>query len=306
MDIAADSPLPAALDSYFFGRVMAPSSRQQMEIAVRSFWWFSAAYYGRPPIVADLTRDGVHAWLDALAADGRKNATINSKRSAILALWNFCADEIELRPPRRVKRWKRAADEPVGWTAEQFASLLQATDRMRGTWYGVPASLCWRFALLVCYDTACRFGELWHARAEAVDLDSGRWTVPAEHTKTGQGRTYALHPDTCAAIAATLDAPRVRLWPFPCRRRQVWVHFDRLLCLADLPRGRKRKWHCLRRTAESLAAKQRGTAWAAEAVGHTEQVAKRHYLVPDLYEAPRLIDALPRPDPAPALSIFAG
>jgi hypothetical protein len=54
-------------------------------------------------------------------------------------------------------------------------------------------------------------------------------------------------------------------------------------------------FHCLRRSAESYAALDKGVQWAADAIGHSAEVAKRHYVNQDIAPGPKLIDALPRP-----------
>lgn len=61
-----------------------------------------------------------------------------------------------------------------------------------------------------------------------------------------------------------------------------------------LPSGRRWKFHCLRRSSESHAAAVLGVAATAEIVGHSEAVARRHYIAPSVVQPKALIDVLPR------------
>lgn len=295
------------LAAYCRARTLAPGSRQQLAIATRQFERWYLEYRGRPPRPADLDRDALHDWMDALNDTGRAAPTINSKRAALLSLANFAADAGLTEPTRRVKRMTEGEDPPTAWSLAEFERLLWSARAEPGDWSGVPAGVCWEFGLLCIWDTGARFHELWAATTAHLNLTDGTWLVPATHRKgRRRGRLYHLAADTCAAIGATLDTPRERLWPFPYGRRQVWVHWDRILDRAGLPTGRRFKWHCVRRTAESHAAAERGPSWAAEAVGHTEAVARRHYLAPSIFKTPTLADCLPRPTATPRLSVFAG
>ena len=120
--------------------------------------------------------------------------------------------------------------------------------------------------------------------------------MPAEHRKGRRSdREYSLHPDTCELIRITLAYPRERLFPFPFNRRQIWIHLHKILHLANLPTGWRFGFHCLRRTTESYAANAKGIEWAADAIGHSVEVARRSYISPAIVVQHRLCDAIPRP-----------
>jgi len=303
--ISVTTPLVDLLTAYRRDKSITTGWHQQMEIAVRAF----ARHLGRPATVAELQRANVHDYMDA-AGRGAAAATVNSKRSALLALWNYAVDEgADIAPPRRVKRAVEGRDPPNAWTLEQVGRLFAAARMEPGFWGDMPAFACWELGLSLVWDTGCRFAELWLARCVDLDPANGTWRVPAAHRKgRRQGRLYRISAETAALAAQTMTGRETadRLWPFPFRREQVWVHFDRILTRAGLPTGRKTKWHCLRRTAESHAAAAMGSQWAAEAVGHSEAVARKHYLAPDIVTAPTLAEALPRPDRASVLRVFAG
>lgn len=309
--MTASDSLASLLAEYRRDRTLADSSFQQLAISANKFCVWHAETLGRPPTIADLTRPNIHDWMDALARPPRPlaAATINRKRGAVLAIANFAADFELIPPPRRIKKLTEGEDPPKAWTLEEFDRILWSARLEAGDWGGVYAGQGWDFGIRMIWDTGARFHELWAARLSAVDLDQATWTVPAKDRKgKRKGRVYTLAADTIEAIAATIDpaAPRERLWPFPWHKRQVWPHWDRILIRAGLPTGRKAKWHCVRKTAESHAAAAMGPRWASEAIGHSEAVARRHYLDPMIVKPPALVVALPRPDPKPRLGLFVG
>ena len=105
--------------------------------------------------------------------------------------------------------------------------------------------------------------------------------MPAEHRKgRRRDRLYTLHAQTMEVFRSTLPSPRRRVFPFPYKHRQIWSHLKRILDAAGLPSDKKHMYHCLRRSAESYAAAERGAQWAADAVGHAVEVARRSYISP--------------------------
>lgn len=304
MTLAPSDSLLDLLPHYKRSHTLGTDSFAQLGIAAGQFATWFAEEYERPASIADLERATVHDWMDDLAED-LAAATVNTKRAQLLALWGEAAEQKLVPPPWRVKRFDPGEEPPNAWSLDEFARLLHAAGDEPGGWDGIPAGLCWEMGLLLVYDTAARFGELWKARASDVNLEAGTWTVPARNTKTRRGRIYPLTHSLAVLRSAAGVGERERLWPFPFGKRQSYVHWDRILARAGLPAGRRQKWHCLRRTAESHAAAAKGPRWAAEAVGHTEAVARRHYLSPTIVATPAVGSVLPAP-PARPLAIFAG
>ena len=263
----------------------------QLKVAVRLL----ESYAEQPVALTDLGRDLIAGWMRWLTVS-RSPATVNSKRQAIVTLWRYAAELELVAPPPRIPKLREPSRLPVVWSLEDIGRLLAICDRWPGQWEGTPAGQCWRIAVLVIWDTGCRIGEVLGARVDDVDLDAQLWQVPAEHTKGRRSdRLYRLHEDTIETIRKSMPPPRERLFPFPWRRRQVWPEFRRILTVAGLPSGRRRMFHCLRRTAESYAAAARGVEFAAEAVGHTVAVARKSYISPTIAPGPCLVDAVPRP-----------
>ena len=284
--------LSGFLDTYLLDRLdLARGTVGQMRIAVRLL----GQYIQGEPTLADLTKPTLLAWMRWLTK-GRAPATVNSKRRAILCLWNAAADQDLCPPPPKIAKLKEPRRIPVAWTLPEVERLFGAIDKLPGRWEGVPVACCWRLAVLLLWDSGARLDALMRARPRDVDLTHAVWHVPAEHIKgRREDREFRLHPQTVAAVAASLPSGRRLLFPFPCGRRQVWLHLKRILRSAGLPDDRKRMFHCLRRSAESYAAAERGVAWAASAIGHSVAVARKSYVSPAICQPPALVEALPRP-----------
>jgi len=297
--IASDPPycgdllLTDLLNRYVSGRLgLGNNAAQQMAISVRLL----DRHLGRPATLSDLSEELLVHWLRAMRQAGRSPATCNSKRGSLLTLWRYAA-RLRLCPPApEVDRFVEPDRLPAVWSLEEVGRLLAAASEERGRWGGVRASLCWRIAIGLIWDTGVRIGSVLRARLASVDIDRGWWHVPAEHCKGGRGdRLFRLHAETMDFIKLSLSHPREMLVPYPRHPRRIFLDLKRILARAGLPSDRSRMFHCLRRTAESYGAAAGGIEWAAAAVGHSVTVARRSYVSPMVAPGPTLADVLPRP-----------
>jgi len=236
--------------------------------------------------------DQITQWLQRrLDAAEISPATANKHVRMLSAVYRSAGEAIRL--PKAIE----PDTMPVAWTLEEIRRLSAAASNVPGRWlYGVPASLAWPMGISILWDTAARVGELCKALVSDVDLDRRLWLVPAANRKgRRRWKSYRLHPETVGLIRRRLESGGEKLWPFPGHRRQLWQHLKRLLQSAGLPDDRHHMFHCIRRTAESMAAAERGVEWAAACVGHGAEVARRHYISPSICPGPALWEALPRP-----------
>ena len=302
------SVLQYVRDVYFRERLdLSEASRKKLETDCRVL---DAWNDGAPFLLSELSREALIDWMRWLAEQRMASpATVNSKRAGILAVWadaawkGYAPTLPNSRDPRE-KIPKRVEPDriPVVWSLEEIDRIFAACAKLTGEWSGVPISLCWITALLLFWDTAGRLFEVTSARVKFLDVERRILYCPAEDRKgRRRDRIYPLHQQTIDVYKATLpgapgiSGPRELVFPFPYCRRQLQIHLTRLLTLAGLPHDRKHKFHCIRRSAESYAAAERGLQWAADAVGHSLAVAKRSYISPVIAPGPVLIDALPRP-----------
>jgi integrase len=270
---------------------LTAGSAQQLRIAVGRF----GDYLHREPLLSDLRKDTVLDWMRWLA-ESSASSTINSKRRAILTLWREAADHELVPPPGRIPRLREPQRIPIAWTLGELERIFRAADQLTGWWSGVPVSLCWRLGLLLFWDTGSRLGPILKARTAQVDVEARTLLVPAEHIKGQRAdRLFLLHSQTVNTISESQPSERKMLFPFPWGRRQIWFHLKAILRAAGLPDGRQRMFHCFRRSAESHAASAKGIEFAAAAIGHGVEVARKSYISPLICRPPALIEALPRP-----------
>jgi integrase len=295
----AQATLTALLESYLADRINCGACwRSQLATTIRRF----DAWLGRESTVMDLDKRTVLGFVQHVGAE-HSPRTGNARRCCLVALWNYAAESGILGPPPRMPKLRVPTRIPIAWTLDEMGSILQSARAVEGWWNGVPAALCWEMACLIFWDTAARLGELRAARCQDISLAAGTWLVSAESIKGGRAdRLYRLHPQTLAVIERRLSYGRQgRLWPFQPGRRQVWLHLKKILARAGLPYDRKRMFHCFRRSAESHAARAIGVNRAAEAVGHSPEIARQHYIAPAILPTDALCDVLPRPGPGSAL-----
>lgn len=270
---------------------LAEGTVAQLRVAVRML----SRHLGHDAKPADLSREVLLAWMRSLR-ESRSPATVNSKRRAIVAIWNAAAEQGICSPPHQIPKLSEPRRIPVAWTMAEVDRIFAAVSELNGEWSGVPVSLCWQIALLVFWDTGNRLNPVIQARLSQVDLAAGTMLVPAEHIKgRREDRMHSLHGQTVDAIRASLPSRREKLFPFPWGITQVWRHLKKILRSAGLPSDSKRMFHCFRRSAESHAAAERGIEWAASAIGHGVAVARKSYISPAICKPPSLIDVLPRP-----------
>lgn len=248
---------------------------------------------GRILTIYDLHEDLIVGWLRAMLAE-RSPATVNSKRTQILSLWQAAYDEGYLeRPPRRAKipRAREAPAIPEAWSAEEVGHLLAAADRMRGCVGEVPANRWWRAIILVAYDTATRRSELLRLRWCDVQLERACLVVARQ--KQGTPRWCAIAPETVQALAAIQQHQSSLVFPWPHEANYLTRRLRRLALSAGLRvgRGAGGVWHKLRRTSGSLVESHGGDG--ARHIGDTRTVFERHYRDPRMVA--NTLAALPRP-----------
>jgi integrase len=289
--IAPVSTLSGFLEeTYLVERFITDGAAEQLRVAVRTF----CRFLGRDPSLAELCKTDLLGWLKEMV-NTRSPSTINSKRQAILSVWRAAAAVGLSSDPPRIPRMVEPQILPVAWTLADLNRLLGYCGTLRGDWQGLPVSLAWRILLMVLWDTGARINTMLLARVADIDLARCSLFVPARNLKGRKAdRVFQLHPQTVALVQESMAWPRGRLFPWPYSRRHLWTAFGRLLKAAGLPCDRRHKFHCIRRTSESYAAEARGIEWAASAVGHSVQVARR-YISPLIYHGPSLVEALPRP-----------
>jgi len=293
--IAASITLEQFLRDYAHGRWLDPKTQQQMEISVRLLDRY-AREIGKPSPVPlyDLSADYLINWMKWLAQT-RSPKTVNNKRGDIMVLLREGNRRGHCGPAEEVRKMPEPERCPVAWRLPEIEAIFEQCNRLPGYWEDCRVSLAWKIGLLLFWDTGCRLEEVLLSEIRHLRSDMTLF-VPAEHRKGKRAdRVYPLHQQTWDVISTSLPTNRKKIFPFPCKRRQIWGYLKRILRAAGLPDDRAHMFHCLRRSAESYAAKEKGVQWAAEAIGHSSVIAKKYYISEDIAPRQRLIDAIPRP-----------
>ena len=247
--------------------------------------------------VGELSDQSVIAFLRARLALGDRPATINAKRSKILALWR-CAwrKHIVTDLPRDVPRMREPHDPPKARSTEEIEAILGRCQSLQGTTAGIPRSSYWAALFAAAAATGERPGALIRTLTEDVDLAEARMRILAAVEKTSSGRLYSLTDWAVAAIAKIYDPRRLLIWPWPHCRRHLWTSARRIMESAGIRPNPKtkdlfyslRRWHLSHLAAQSIEL-------ARSQAGHSSTaLTLRHYIDPTIAENRRAVEALPR------------
>ena len=230
-------------------------------------------------------------------------STANSKRRAILTLWDAAAFDDLCRPPnrKRVQRAREFRHVPLAWTTSEIDMLVATSLTVPGELGGVPKRLWWPSLILAVWNTGARIGSLMTTRTMDCNLAECYILVRAETDKTGSDRFYPLLDQTIASIASHYSRDRQLLWPWPWHRRRIWVHFRKIVIAAGLtPNASMGLFHKLRcstlsYTAAGDTAAGGGLELARVQAGHASaQTTLQHYIDPRIARQRSAIDVLPR------------
>ena len=219
-------------------------------------------HIGREPTIADLNQATINGWLDRLREDAKPQATIKTRRAAIMTLWRFAVEEDLAQPPKKVRKVKLLPRNPVAWSPAEVAQLIETARTHEGAhkkmrFSGVPTGVYFAALICVAWDTALRLGDLMRLRpcdVQRCDDGSGRLLI-TQH-KTG----YIVQCRISAESMQLLDEcigynpDRALIWPTKgTRRRGIYQRIKKFVELAGITQG-------------TLRFVRRGAATAAEAV----------------------------------------
>jgi integrase len=246
-------------------------------------------FLGRPPEVSDLEELSVAQFL-AHRLRERSVATAAKDRTQIRALWEFAARRKLTDQWPQLRRIRVPERIPQAWLTDELQRLLEAAGERQGSIAGVPASAFWRAAILVCYETGCRVGEL--LGLEWRDVSPAGILFRAENRK---GKTRDIFRPISAVVAEALEAirrdrPEVFAWD-RCYTN-LWRHLGMICKAAGLPDDRLSKFHRLRKTHASYAAA--AGLDAQRLLDHASPATTRAYLDPRVVQPPSAPAVLPR------------
>jgi len=264
-------------------------------------------FLGRAPVLADLADETIAACMNWLVrVKGLSPTSANKLRDNFNAFWSFLARQ------RIVDAFPEIAEMPepekivVAWSRDQLHRLWNALARQPGHWGPVPANLWWITLHACLWDTASRIGALRAVRWADVDLVDGWLTLQPETSKgKRRGQVLRLHPQTVELmrrLASFGSEPDAECWPFPYARSEyIYTLYRTILEGAQLPTGRDRCFHCVRKSSASWVDAAGGDA--SRLLGHTDRaITQRHYLDPRIARGSSAADLLFRPGDLPPVA----
>ncbi len=279
---------------------MKASSAEQLSVAAR--------LYDVP--LSDLSETG----LSCVLADYCQRyapSTTNSKRRAILTLWDAAAAAGLCRPPnrKRVPFAREYSRTPLAWTVAEVERLVTHCRRLSGEFAGIPQSAWWASLVLVIWDTGARVSATISTAADDCNLAERYLMIRAEHQKSRIDRLFWLSDQAVGEIALHYDPCRKRVWPWPHHRRTLFRYFRMIVMDAGLqPDPSMGLFHKLRRSNLSYTAANGGIELAQQQAGHASATTtRRHYIDPRIARQRSAVDVLPKlnlPDDDPQLRLF--
>jgi len=265
---------------------LKPSSAQQLRLA--------AKLYNLP-----LTRLHERELAGALAEYCRSHspATTNSKRRAILTLWDAAAGDGLCRKPdrRRVPKAREFRRLPPAWTVSEVERLVSHCRALPGMVAQIPRSRWWTSLVLAVWDSGERISATLSTATADCNLAERFMLVRAENQKCGIDRLFWLSDATVAAIAGHYDTGRQLVWPWPHCRRYLFVQFRSIIGGAGLTAEKSMGlFHKLRRSNISYTARNGGLDLARQQAGHSSaSTTLRHYVDPRIAHERSAVDVLP-------------
>lgn len=257
------------VDLYLVGREVSLAYGANLRRAV-THW---GAFIGRPPTLADLTDDGLSAFL-AWQRRLLDPVTVNNKRRCLLTLWRFAwRRRLVAELPRDVLRAREPRRLPNAWTVMEVSAIAR-TAATAGPW--------WESLVLAAYYTAARIGSLLAVEWQDVALDDGWLVLRAEASKVKADEVRGLPPSTVAALRR-LGPGEGLVWPLDWHR-STFFRRSRCLFLAAgvlVGPGSRETWHRLRRSRLTHLAAVESLEAARLVAGHSDvRVTARCYIDP--------------------------
>ena len=280
--------LTDALDEYVAVRLVgcAPNTTRCMGDAVRALH----KCLGRPPLVSDLTDNGLSAFARWRLDQDMARATIQQNQNKLLALWRWLADEHIVPRRPNIKAITVPERTPKAWTREELDKLFAAIRTTEGKIGAVPAALWWEALHAVLWNTGERIEAILKCKWSDLDVAGCYLHCRAEYRKFAKRDImYQLLPDTVRLIEQFPERKGV-IFHWPLCRTLLYSKYKRILRRAGLPTGREAMFHCMRRSVASHIKAAGGDATAA--MDHSSSAVTRGYIDPRIASAPKPCELL--------------
>lgn len=235
---------------------------------------------GRKATTDDLTDDNVEEHMHRIVTSGLSVASANKDLWQIGAIWRFANRNRWCDTWPNVQLYPEPERVPLAWLPHELEKLFEAVAQEQGTISGAPACLWWKALLSVLLDTGERIGAI--MRCERTNLQGNYLLVPAAYRKgKTRDKLFELSQPTVELLASLTLAHRYqKLFPWDRSETHIYYRYTQILKRANLPSGRKSKFHAIRVTTASAVKNQGGDATAA--MDHASSATTKRYLDPRL------------------------
>jgi integrase len=237
-------------------------------------------HLGKIATLDDLNDDTLTGFLLWLVDEVHvRETTANSTVGRIKTLWTWMAKRGMVKMFPTSQRLPEPELQPVAWSHAELQALFDAAKKMPGTVGPFLASCWWQTLLAWLWNTGERIGATTKMEWKHIDLRACTASLPASirkfHRKPAM---YHLWP-AVVEMLERIKRPDGLVFPWDKTVHTFYHHYDRLLKLAGLPGGRKRKAHAMRVSHATWTAFAGGDA--TRALLHDDPLTtKRHYLDP--------------------------
>lgn len=221
--------------------------------------------------------------------------TVNCNIGNIKALWNHawrCQQVIEQPLIQRIPEFRELS---VAWTVEELTQILETCQKREGFVNHWAAADWWTSLILFVYDTGLRISATLAVKLDATDFEAGWVSVEATAQKHRVAQRFRVS-EQCLKFTRCLRGPERRfLFEFGQVRSSLHKAYNAILESAGLPVGRKRNFHCLRKTSASHIAAVAGIDAASKHMGYSGTELTKRYIDPRLCAERDATALLPRP-----------
>jgi integrase/DNA-binding XRE family transcriptional regulator len=228
----------------------------------------------------------------------RSAASVNSYLRPIVAMLRYASEEDDIGKMPRFRRLKEPKRVPLGFTTDEFASILRVAKQVPGMISGIRASLWWPCFLCVAFESGLRIRAILSVAVHDILMEQNGFYCQAENQKDAEADWYPLSENTMNLVRSIYDTRRELL--FPLDKTVCWLRncFRRIMELAEVyaPKGASMAFHRIRKSTASHIAAAGGDA--QRKLGHSSPLITAHYLDPRVTRASKPHEMIPAPSPS--------
>lgn len=257
-------------------------------------------YLQRRAVFSDLNNDTFIDFMDWMSKDLKLSPrSVNNVRGYLCSLWRYLHRNGLAATGPDVPTVPQSEEVPRAFTREEIDRLILSARCEEGMLAGTPASIWWEALIRAAFETGERAGAILQWKWSMINLDTGFINAPGNVRKGGRkAKSYRLRKPTVDLLLQFQRHRNQIIFLWPNHGTSLYNSFDRIAKRAAVPRGRKFKFHCLRKSHASYLTLAGGDA--TESLGHCQHsLTKETYLDPTICQTRTWSDLLPEVGGAP-------